>query len=295
MSAQFEQPAIRKAANFPVQSEASADGQPAKQENACGKKWWWVAIAAALALLGRGGSSEQAEELEKPRREAAPAAAAEGASDAGAPAVALASAESSAVPVAAPAKDPAMSFNVDASGVPALTVTVGTEAEKRSLIDALSARLGVDKFHANITVDPDTKPAAWIARLAGLLPLMELPEAQVRIADDHVDLSGHAADPTLGMGKLKAVFGDSWTVTARGAAGAQAASDAATPACAPADMAKKLNLTAVNFGFASNALPRAALTTLAASAKSLKDCHARPASRSSCKSAASPTTPAMPR
>ncbi|CAH2801101.1 MAG: hypothetical protein CBHOC_3864 [uncultured Caballeronia sp.] len=168
-----------------------------------------------------------------------------------------------------------MSFIVDASRVPALTATVGTEAEKHRLIDALSAKLGVDKFHANITVDPDTKPAAWIARLAGLLTLMALPEAQVRITGDQVDLSGHAADPTLGWtGKLKAVFGDGWTVTVRGAAGAQAASDAATPACAPGDMAKKLNLTAVNFSFASNALPRAALTTLAASAKSLKDCHA---------------------
>lgn len=164
-----------------------------------------------------------------------------------------------------------MSFNVDASGVPTLTATVGSEEEKLRLIDALAAKLGADKFHANITVDPGTKPAAWIGKLDGLLPVMALPGAQVRVAGEQVDLSGRAADATLGWAdKLKAAFGSAWTITSSGAqaeAGAQIA-------CSADEVAKQLNLAPVNFGFASNTLPRAALVNLAASAKSLKDCHA---------------------
>ena len=163
VSAHLEHPATPEAADFPVQPEASAAAQPVEQENACGKKWWWFALAAALALLaallGRCGSTEHAD---KPKPQATPAAPAEGASSASG---AVASSEASAsveaaAAVASPTQDPAMSFAVDASGIPTLTATVGSEEEKRKLIDELSAKLGVDMFHANVTVDPDTKPAA---------------------------------------------------------------------------------------------------------------------------------------
>ncbi|SAK73060.1 OmpA family protein [Caballeronia ptereochthonis] len=276
VSAHLEHPATQEAAEFPLQSEAPAAEQPAEKENACRKKWWWVALAAALALLaallGRGCSTTQSGTSEQ---EAAPAAKPEAASGPVADTAVSASVEASA-PVAAPATDSAMSFLVDTSGVPTLTATVSSEAERQRLIDALAAKLGVDKFHANITVDPDTKPAAWIGKLDELLPVMALPGAQVRIAGEQVELSGRAADATLGWAdKLKASFGDGWTITASGAAAAQAASGTQTTgACAAGDIANKLKLARVNFGFASNTLPRVALASLAESAKSLKDCHA---------------------
>ncbi|SAL82500.1 OmpA/MotB domain-containing protein [Caballeronia arvi] len=283
VSAHLEHPSTHEATAFsqPVETHAAPE-QPVK-ESAGRKKWWWVALAAALALLalllGRGCSTEKQEQ------DAAPAAKPDVASDA----ISIAAADSNAAsvatdqasaPVALPGKDSTMSFVVDASGVPTLTATVNSEAERRQLIDTLSAKLGADKFHANITVDPDTKPAAWIAKLDGLLPVMTLPGAQVRVAGETIDLAGSAADATLGwLDKLKAFFGDGWTIGASestpAAARALAASDAqAGAACATADVAKQLNARPINFGFASNTVPRAALAELAATAKSLKDCGA---------------------
>jgi len=164
-----------------------------------------------------------------------------------------------------------MSFNVDSSGVPALTATVGSQEEKQRLIDSLATKLGVDKFHANITVDADTKPAAWIGELDGLLPVMTLPGAQVRVAGERVGLSGRAADAALGWtDKLKAAFGRGWKITTSGVR----AAPGAQIACSADAIAKKLNLEPIKFGFASRALQRAALANLAASAKSLKGCHA---------------------
>jgi outer membrane protein OmpA-like peptidoglycan-associated protein len=281
VSAHLEHPATHEAAAFTQPADAhAAPEQPAK-ENAGRKKWWWIALAAALALfavlLGRGCSTEKSEQ------DAAPAAKPDAASDALSTTAAQsdavsASADQASMPVALPGKDSTMFFTVDAAGVPTLTATVNSEAERRQLIDTLAARLGADKFHANISVDPDTKPAAWLAKLDFLLPVMTLPGAQVRVAGDKVDLGGRAADPKLGwLDKLKAFFGDGWTIGAiesTPAARALAASDAQAAACTSADVAKQLKAHPVNFGFASKSVPRAALDELADSAKALKDCDA---------------------
>ena len=286
VAAHLDHPATQEAAAFPLQSEpAAAAEQPAK-ERAGKKKWWWIALAAALALfaalLGRGCSTEKQEDT-------APAAKPDAASDANTDMAAVTSAGSAAaatipaaseasMPVALPGKDSKLSFAVDESGIPTLTATVNSEKERQHLLDMLAVKFGMDKFHANITADPDTKPAAWLGKLDGLLPVMALPGAQVQIAGDKVDLGGRAADTALGwLDKLRASFGDGWTIAADtpAAAKALAASDAqAAASCAAADIAKHLNTHPVNFGFASNSLPRAALDELAESAKALKDCGA---------------------
>jgi len=281
VAAHLEHPATQEAAAFSQPPEAPAAIDSPVKENARKKKWWWVALAAALALLavliGRGCSTE------KPEQDAAPQAKPDALSDSNSNAAAAsdtsatAVADQSSAPVALPGKDSTMSVAVDASGVPTLTATVNSEEEKHQLIDALAAKLGADKFHANITVDPDTKPATWISKLDGLLPVITLPGAKVRIAGDKIDLDGRAGDPKLGwMDKLKSFFGEGWTIAATdttAAAKALAASDAqAAASCAASDAAKNLNLHPITFGFASNALPRAALDELAQSAKSLKEC-----------------------
>ncbi|WP_321798765.1 OmpA family protein [Caballeronia sp. J97] len=278
VSAHLDHPATHEAVAFsqPQEVPAAAPEQPVK-ENAGKKKWWWIALAAALALLaillGRGCSTEKPDDT-------APAAKPDAASDAHANATTAAAAvDQSSATAVQPTKDATMSFAVDASGTPTLTATVNSEQERRQLIDALAAKLGADKFKADITVDPDTKPAAWIGKLDGLFPVMALPGAQVRVAGDQIDLSGRAGDPALGWkDKLKAFFGDGWTIAATDTSAAEktlAASDArAAATCAAKDVAKNLNLRPINFGFASNALPRAALNELAESAKALKDCNA---------------------
>ncbi|SAK86449.1 OmpA/MotB domain-containing protein [Caballeronia temeraria] len=277
VSAHLEHPATHEASAFPLSPDAHAAPEQPVKENARTKKWWWVALAAALALLalllGRGCSTEKTED-------AAPAAKPDATSDSTASTATgstAAAADQASTPVAQPTKDAAMSVVVDASGTPTLTATVHDEQERSKLIDALTAKLGAGKFKADITVDPDTKPATWISKLEGLLPVLTLPGAQVRIAGDKIDLSGRAGDASLGwLDKLKAYFGDGWTISASDTTAAEkalAASDAhAAAACAAADIAKTMR--PVKFGFASNSLPHAALDELAKSAKALSDCNA---------------------
>nr|WP_250507590.1 DUF937 domain-containing protein [Caballeronia sp. GAFFF3] len=265
VSAHLEHPATQEAAVFAQPQEAPAAADHAVKEDAGRKKWWWIASAAALAmfavLAGRGCSTDN-----KPE-DAAPVAKPDAASDASAETATgatAAAADQASAPAALPSKDATMSFVVDASGVPTLTATVHDEHERRELLDTLAAKLGADKFKADIAVDPDTKPAAWIAKLDGLLPVMTLPGAQVRVVGDKIDLSGRAGDSKLGwLDKLKAFFGDGWTIGATdttAAAKTLAASDAVAN-CSAADVAKNLNLRPIKFGFASNELPRGAERT----------------------------------
>ena len=147
------------------------------EEKASSKKWWWLALAAALALLaillGRGCVAEKQpvaepaapplrkhrwpSPLRRPRRLRNPR------------------------PHRCPTKDALLTFSVDKAGVPTINATVGSEAEKKTLVDALTAKFGEGKFNANITVDPETKPASWLDKLEGLLPLMALPGAEVKL------------------------------------------------------------------------------------------------------------------
>ena len=292
VSAHLEHPATQAAAEFPVQTETPAVAEKAEQEHARKKRWWWIALAAALALLaallGRGCSTEKSDQDASPVAKpdaasgaigdtAATAATADTTSGGSDAVAASAPADQTPAPVALPSKNPTMAFAVDASGIPTVNATVNSAQEKQRLIDALSAKLGADKFHADIVVDPDTKPAGWIGKLDGLLPVMALPGAQLRIAGDKVDVSGSAADAKLGwLDKLKALFGHGWTVDASAPAVAATARPASgvqiIEACSADGVAKHLSNRSINFGFASNALPRAALAELAESAKALKDC-----------------------
>ncbi|WP_321813876.1 MULTISPECIES: OmpA family protein [unclassified Paraburkholderia] len=199
-------------------------------------------------------------------------------------AASAASSASEAAPAAAPTQDSHLSFTVDKSGAPTITATVGSEAEKAQLLDALTKKFGDGKFTANVTVDPATKPADWLAHLDGLLPLMALPGAEVKIDGTHVELSGAAADAKLGwLDKLKALFGSGFDIgvfnvqkavadatqsfrdAVKGLFGAQAS-------CAGDDVAKVLNLQVVNFNTGSVTIPASAGADLRDSAKVLKAC-----------------------
>ncbi|MEZ0605122.1 OmpA family protein [Paraburkholderia sp. IW21] len=266
------------------------------------RSWlWWLlaAIAAVLAFLFlRGCHSEQSSERSSAataQPASAPAeapAAAVAASDVAAstPAASAAVAASAASEVQqpaaapAPAKDSQISFTVDAAGKPTLTATVGSEAEKTQLIDALTKRFGADHFVANVTVDQDTKPADWLAHLDGLLPLMALPGAEVKVDGAHIELSGSAANAKLGwLDKLKSLFGASYQIGSfnveqavanatenfRGAIKGLLTPDSS---CATADVVKVLNLQVINFTSASARVPVSAVEDLNQSAQVLNAC-----------------------
>jgi outer membrane protein OmpA-like peptidoglycan-associated protein/uncharacterized protein YidB (DUF937 family) len=266
-------------------------------------KWlWWLlaAIAAVLAFLFlRGCQHEQSADVAAPAAVAASApsvaANAAEASAAAASTAASETAEASAVaasateaqqPAAAPAptKDSQLSFTVDPAGKPTLTATVGSEAEKASLLDALTKKFGAGHFTTNIAVDPDTKPADWLSHLDALLPLMALPGAEVKLDGAHIELSGAAANARLGwLERLKSLFGASYqigsfnvdqavadaTQTFRSAIKGLLAPDSS---CAVADVVKVLNLQVINFTSASARVPASAIEDLRQSAQVLMAC-----------------------
>jgi Outer membrane protein and related peptidoglycan-associated (lipo)proteins len=275
------------------------------REECRSRKWlWWLlaAIAAVLAFLFlRGCHNEQQGEQSSERSgteaaavvqpASAPAEASAAvalASDVAAstPAASAAAASEAQQPAAAPAptKDSQLSFTVDTAGKPTLTATVGSEAEKAQLIDALTKRFGADRFVANITVDQDTKPADWLAHLDGLLPLMALPGAEVKVDGAHIELSGSAANAKLGwLDKLKSLFGASYQIGSfnveQAVANATenfrgAIKNLLTPdsSCAASDVVKVLNLQVINFTSASARVPASALEDLNQSAQVLNAC-----------------------
>ena len=286
--------------------------------------WWLLAaIAAVLALLcQRGCHSEQGADVSGARARATTAAAAQpavGATSAGAssaavaasdasetaaasahalasapasasasasaPASASASASASA-PVAsiAPTKDSQLTVAVDATGKPTLTATVGSEAEKARLIDELTKRLGAAHFIPNITVDQNVKPADWLTHLDGLIPLLSLPGAQLKVDGTHIELGGSAAKADSGwLDKLKALFGASYEIGSFDVEHAiadanenfrSAIKSLLTPesTCSAAEIVKVLNLQVINFGNASARVPASAAQDLEQSARLLNAC-----------------------
>lgn len=246
------------------------------EEKARSKKWWWIALALALALLaallGRGCVAEKKDVVAEPAASETSMAMA-----ASAPAPA-----SEPAPAPVPTKDALMTFSVDKAGAPTINATVGSEAEQKKLVDALTAKFGEGKFNASIAVDPETKPASWLDKLEGLLPLMALPGAEVKLTGEKIELSGTAADAKLGwIEKLKGLFGTAFTIGTFNVTEAVAnAKDSFLNAfntfksddCVAGDVAKVLNLQVINFATGSDVPPQDAQLALAKSAELLKNC-----------------------
>ncbi|MEA3090879.1 MAG: OmpA-OmpF porin, family [Caballeronia sp.] len=255
------------------------------EEKARSKKWWWLAVAAALALLALlfGRSCGNQTPL-APAPAATPVAA-----SAAAPVVSstpAVAAEPASAPAAAPAptKDALLTFTVDKLGAPTIQATVGSEEEKAKLLAALTAKFGADHLNATISVDPDTKPASWLDKLDGLLPLMQLPGAEAKLSGEKIELSGSAADVRNGwMDKLKTLFGAGFTIGTFDVKQAvenakesfMSAFSSLSDDCSAADVAKVLNLQVINFRTGSDVPPQDAQLALAKSAQMLKACEAK--------------------
>jgi OmpA-OmpF porin, OOP family len=243
------------------------------EEKAWSKKWWWLAIAAAIALLAILFSRSCA--TEKPIA-AEPAAAPDVVS-----APVAAAAEPVSAPVPAPTKNALLTFTVDKLGAPTIHATVGSEEEKAKLLAALSTKFGADQLNATIDVDPATKPASWLDKLDGLLPLMQLPGAEAKLSGENIELSGAAADARNGwMDKLKSLFGAGFTIGTFDVKGAvenakesfMSAFSSLSDDCSATDVTKVLNLQVINFRTGSDVPPQDAQLALAKSAQLLKTC-----------------------
>ncbi|SOE47712.1 protein of unknown function [Burkholderia sp. D7] len=261
------------------------------EQKAGSKKWWWLAVAAALALLALlfGRSCGNQTPL-APAPAAAPAVASAAAPVVTSTPVVAAEAASEPAPASAPAaasaptKDALLTFTVDKLGAPTIHATVGSEEEKATLLAALTAKFGADHLNATIAVDPDTKPASWLDKLDGLLPLMQLPGAEARLSGEKIELSGSAADVRNGwMDKLKSLFGAGFSIGTFDVKQAvesakesfMSAFSSLSDDCSAADVAKVLNLQVINFRTGSDVPPQDAQLALAKSAQVLKACEAK--------------------
>ena len=289
VSSHVDHPTPAAKPGHPSQATVQVPADAVVREERRSRGWlWWLlaAIAAVLAFLFlRGCQGEQS--ATRANADAAVAAQPASAAASAAPAASAASAASAVEQAAAapvPTRDSQLSFTVDAAGKPTLTATLGSEAERKQFIDALTQRLGANNFVANVAIDADTKPADWLARLEGLLPLMALPGAEAKVDGTRIELSGSAANAKLGwLDKLKSLFGASYqigsfnveqavanaTESFRGAIKGLLAPD---NACASADIVKVLNLQVINFANASNQVPASAREDLNQSAQVLAAC-----------------------
>ncbi|RZF24404.1 OmpA family protein [Paraburkholderia sp. UYCP14C] len=195
--------------------------------------------------------------------------------------------------VSAPASNPAanastksgnLAFSVNQAGVPSLTGTLSSNAERQTLIDALNRRFGPGRFAADLKVDTNLRSADWLAYVDELLSLMALPRAEVGIDAPHIELGGAAANASLGwQRRLQNMFGKSWVI---GQFSADEAVDVATQAflgtmvkmldaggaCIGPDVEKVLNLQVVDFAASSGHIPLSAKENLSESAQLLKAC-----------------------
>lgn len=314
VSTHIDQPApsARQAAESLASIQVPADVVVRAERRS--RKWlWWVlaAIAALAALLllrncqheQRGGPAAarsdtaiQAVPAPVAASTVVPAAASSAASSAAMASGVAASAVEATVPVAAseasaaspevaPTRDSQLAFAVSASGKPNFTATVGSEAEKTQLIEALTKRLGAYNYEQTITVDPTVKPANWLGLLDSLLPLMTLPGAEVNVDGTRIELSGSAADTKPGwVDKLKTLIGPTYQIGSFNAANAIASASenfrnaikGMTPsdanACEIANIVKVLNLQVINFASASARVPVSSTDNLNQSARLLNAC-----------------------
>ncbi|KXV11733.1 flagellar motor protein MotB [Caballeronia megalochromosomata] len=196
--------------------------------------------------------------------------------------------QTASAPQVAPAswKDAQLLFNVNASGVPAIEASVGTDAEKKHLIDALTARFG-KAYTADVSVVPETRPATWLSRLNDFLPLMAVPGAEAKISGSRVELSGTAANGKLGWtDRLKGALGGMFQVAAFDVDGAVATATqsfrsamksllATDTPCSGDKLTRVLDLQVVNFARSSAQVPESAFATLGETAQLLKSCAAK--------------------
>lgn len=265
-------------------AERSADAQSASAPVATSGE---LAAVAASSDAGASSAAGAVDALDAASSTAGVSASAAGAGSApvgGASAAGATSAARQPGVAVPPTKDSQLAFAVGESGKPTLTATVGSEAEETQLVDELTKRLGQYNYAANIAVDPATKPAGWLPRLDGLMPLMSVPGAELRLDGTHVELSGAAANAKLGwLNTLKSLFGAPYEIGTFDADNAirQATANfrsaikallAPGATCAAADVAKVLNLQVINFTSASAHVPTSAAEDLNQSARVLNAC-----------------------
>lgn len=228
--------------------------------------WWWLltlALALAVLLLL----------LRNSRSDARP----DGAAFSSA---ATAPASSSAVQSAV-TKESVLSLTTDKDGKPSVQATVATDEQKQAILKALEQTYG-QTLQADIKVDPQTRPAEWVSKLGALLPNFKLPNAELSIKGDDIQIGGTAADAKWGLvDKARAALGDGFKISLFSLSEAlenakklfgEGLTALKPGACSWGEVVKVMNTYTINFATGTFALPKDDLNALARSAAAVKGC-----------------------
>ncbi|WP_194270651.1 OmpA family protein [Glaciimonas soli] len=243
---------------FHVQMVQGAASKAPEKKSGLAKLWWlWLLLALAVLLFFMHGCNKEST-----------------------PASASVVTPPAAVS-AAPDKSPVLALTTDKDGKATVVATVGSETEKVVIVGDLEKIYG-DALSADIKVDSATKPADWTGKLPDLLPTIKMPNAELTIKGNNIEIGGAATDPKLALlDKTKTLFGSAYTVSLFDLSEAMANSKkkfedalaALKPGtCTTADVVKAMNIYAFNFASGSFAIPKEDALEFSKAVTAIKDC-----------------------
>ncbi|PFH08101.1 uncharacterized protein DUF937 [Collimonas sp. PA-H2] len=243
-----------------TRSAAPTDGIPVSKEKTGIAKWWWLLALLALAALlffMRGCNKES---VSSPTSVVTPPVAAE---------------------PAAPSKASTLSLTTDKDGKATVVATVGSETDKEAILADLKKNYG-DRVNADIKVDGATKSAGWIGELPDLLTNFKLPNTELTIKGNSIEIGGAATDPKLQLlDKTKALFGAGYVVSLFDLSEALADNkkkfeDALAVlkpgSCTTADVVGAMNTYSFNFSSGSFDIPKEDLLEFGKAVTAIRDC-----------------------
>lgn len=207
------QPAV---APSPPPRPAAPPPPPPQEPAKSGFAWWWLLIPLLLLLGWCMMQNKKTEVPPMPPVEAPKPAA-----------------EAPKPPEPAPAPAPATQVNpklslVNDAGKVTVSGSVVDEAAKTSIMDAIKAAFGAENVSGDIGIDASAKAANWMAKLAEFLPAFKIPGAKLNFDGDDITLEGSLPQGDIDgiLGKLKAIFGDTFKISSNAVAAGAAAPEA---------------------------------------------------------------------
>ena len=158
---------------------------------------------------------------------------------------------------------------------------VSSEVEKTAVVDEVRKVYG-DKADITVKVDSGVKPAGWLGKLHDVLSYFKLPNAELQMIGNDIEIGGAATDKKLGIAdQTKSLLGHGYTVslfdltqvinTSR-TKFETALTQLKPETCTAADIVKTMNIYTLNFPTGSAAIPNEDALEFAKAATAIKNC-----------------------
>ncbi|MFJ2990742.1 OmpA family protein [Collimonas sp. NPDC087041] len=237
-----------------VQPSAKSGSTPNKKGSL--EKWWWVLLL--LALIGllfflRGCNKSPTSAIEPVAQTV----------------------------VASASVAPGLTLVTDKDGKANVSATVGSEEEKSAILEDLKKNYG-DGVEAHIVVASTAQPADWLGKLPDLLGGLKMPNVELAIKNNNIELGGGATDPKLGLlDKTRTLFGSAYKVSMFDLSEAladhkqqfeTALSNLKPGVCTTPDVVAVMNIYSFNFPSGSFEIPKEDALEFAKAVTAIKDC-----------------------